>query len=219
MENMPQDLEAEVQVWATEVFDHLATILSVLTEVTQGDLSCRIAIDVPSDHPLGALCSGINDMVSALQAEQARNHEYQRALEDKLATIDQQQSAIRELSTPIMEVWEGILCLPIVGNVDTARSADMTDALLRAVVTARAHAVILDLTGIEEMDTATTDHFIRMAKAVRLLGADCVLTGINPHIAQTVTQMGVQLSEVRSHRSLREALQHFIRREQTRPTR
>ena len=98
--------------------------------------------------------------------------------------------------------------------MDTTRSADMTDALLRAVVSRRARATIIDITGIEVMDTHTADHFIRMAKAVRLLGAECVLTGINPQIAQTVIHMGLDLADVVSHRSLRDALQHFIRRQQ-----
>jgi rsbT co-antagonist protein RsbR len=88
----------------------------------------------------------------------------------------------------------------------------MTDALLKAVVATRARSVILDITGIEVMDTHTADHFIRMAKAVHLLGAECVLTGINPQIAQTVIHMGLQMTDIVSHRSLRDALQHFINR-------
>lgn len=152
----------------------------------------------------------------AMDLEQAKRAEQERArdLEEKLATIEQQRSAIRELSTPIMEVWEGILCLPVVGIMDATRSADMTDALLRAVVATRARATILDITGIDVMDTHTADHFIRMAKSVRLLGADCVLTGINPRIAQTILHMGINMADLESHRSLRDALQYFIDREQ-----
>ncbi len=107
-------------------------------------------------------------------------------------------------------MWDGIICLPIVGIMDTRRSADMTDALLRAVVTARAECAIIDITGIDVMDTGTADHFIRMAKAVQLLGASCVLTGINPQIAQTLVHMGIELTGLVTHRSLREALQYFV---------
>ena len=156
------------------------------------------------------LFADVNAMLEALGAQEQRNLDYQRELEDKLATIEQQRAAIRELSTPIMEVWQGILCLPVVGLMDSARSADMTDALLRAVVATRAHSTIIDITGIEVMDTGTADHFIRMAKAVQLLGAECVLTGINPQIAQTLIHMGVDMAEVATHRSLRDALQHFV---------
>jgi rsbT co-antagonist protein RsbR len=150
------------------------------------------------------------DLVQAKRAEEERSRE----LAEKLATIERQRSAIRELSTPIMEVWERILCLPVVGLVDSTRSADMTDALLKAVVTTQARVTIIDITGIDAMDTQIADHFIRMAKAVRLLGAECVLTGINPQIAQTVTHMGVDMQGVVSHRSLRDALQYFIKRKQ-----
>jgi rsbT co-antagonist protein RsbR len=199
----------------SEVYDKIADILMVLSDVANGDYSNRLESNLPENHPLGALCTGINDMIASLAAEQELGKEYRRELEEKLATIDQQRAAIRELSTPVMEVWEGILCLPVVGVMDSARSADMTDALLKAVVSTRARCAIVDITGIEVMDTRTADHFIRMAKAVRLLGAECVLTGLNPQIAQTVVHMGVEMEGLVTHRSLRDALQHFIGRRPT----
>jgi rsbT co-antagonist protein RsbR len=194
-----------------EVYDKIADVLLVLSDVASGDYTTRLDFGLPETHPLGALCTGINDMIEALGMEQTQGEQYRRELEDKLATIEQQRAAIRELSTPIMEVWDGILCLPIVGIMDTARSADMTDALLKAVVSKRARCAIIDITGIEVMDTRTADHFIRMAKAVRLLGSECVLTGINPQIAQTIVHMGVNMEGVTTHRSLRDAIQNFIR--------
>jgi rsbT co-antagonist protein RsbR len=200
-----------------EVYDKIADLLMVLSDVANGDFTHRLDSGLPDSHPLGALCVGVNEMIESLRGEQERNEQYKAQIEEKLKTIEQQRSAIRELSTPIMEVWEGILCLPIVGIMDSTRSADMTDALLRAVVQTRARCVILDITGIEVMDTHTADHFIRMAKAVRLLGAECVLTGINPQIAQTVIHMGLEMADIVSHRSLRDALQHFINRKQSAP--
>jgi rsbT co-antagonist protein RsbR len=208
----PASVTEPSQETVVEVYDKIADLLMVLSDVANGDFEHRVDSGFPDTHPLGALCVGINDMIDSLRAEQERNEQYRRELEDKLRTIEQQRSAIRELSTPIMEVWDGILCLPIVGIMDSTRSADMTDALLKAVVATRATCTILDITGIEVMDTHTADHFIRMAKAVRLLGAECVLTGINPQIAQTVIHMGLATSEIASHRSLRDALQHFIDR-------
>lgn len=191
----------------SEVYDKIADILMLLADVAGGDFSSRLHFDFPETHPLGALSKGVNEMIDSLASAQQSSAEYRQDLEEKLATIERQQAAIRELSTPIMEVWEGILCLPIVGIMDTGRSADMTDALLRAVVSTRARCAIIDITGIEVMDTGTADHFIRMAKAVRLLGAECVLTGMNPQIAQTVVHMGVDMEGVTTHRSLRDALQ------------
>jgi rsbT co-antagonist protein RsbR len=109
-------------------------------------------------------------------------------------------------------VWDGVLCLPVVGVMDTARSAEMTSSLLRAVMEKKTRCTIIDITGIDVMDTRTVDHFMRMARAVRLLGAECVLTGINPHIAETVVQMGIDMTNVVTHRTLHEALQHYVER-------
>jgi len=196
----------------TDINDRVAEMLRVLAAVGLGEYSNRLDAVLPADHPLAALYVGVNEMIEALAVEQQRAVEYQRELEERLTTIDQQRAAIRELSTPIMEVWEGILCLPVVGIMDSSRSADMTDALLKSVVSTRARCTIIDITGIEVMDTSTADHFIRMAKAVRLLGAECVLTGINPQIAQTIVHMGVDMEGITTHRSLRDALTHFVGR-------
>lgn len=194
-----------------EVYSKIADILLTLADVGNGDYAVRLESGLPESHPLGALCAGINDMIQSLGDEAARGEKYRKDLEEKLGTIDRQREAIRELSTPIMEVWDKILCLPIVGVIDSMRSSEMTDALLRAVVSSGAHSVIIDITGIEVMDTRTADHFVRMAKAVGLLGAECVLTGINPQIAQTIVHMGIDMAGVRTHRSLRDALYHFVR--------
>jgi rsbT co-antagonist protein RsbR len=143
----------------------------------------------------------------ALTQQEAANRE----LEAKLETIEMQQAAIRELSTPIIEVWAGVLCLPVVGVVDSQRSAEMTETLLETIVAKQARMAIVDITGIDVMDTKTADHFIKMARAVRLLGAECIVSGINPGIAQTLTHIGVDLTGVRTLRSLRDALQLYLR--------
>ncbi len=192
------------------ILDNIEDVFRAVTEVARGDYSTRLPDHLPEGHAFQRLFLGINEMIEALAAQEQRNIDYQRELEDKLATIEQQRAAIRELSTPIMEVWDGILCLPVVGVMDSTRSADMTDALLRAVVATRARCTIIDITGIEVMDTSTADHFLRMAKAVQLLGAACVLTGLNPQIAQTLVHMDVELEGLVTHRSLRDALQHFV---------
>jgi rsbT co-antagonist protein RsbR len=202
-----------------EVYSKIADVLVALADVGSGDYSVRLESTFPESHPLGALCAGINEMIGSLAEEQQRGEKYRKELEEKLATIERQREAIRELSTPIMEVWDKILCLPIVGVIDSMRSAEMTDALLRAVVSSGAHSVIIDITGIEIMDTRTADHFVRMAKAVGLLGANCVLTGINPQIAQTIVHMGIDMAGVRTHRSMRDALYSFVRPKRQAPVR
>ncbi len=152
---------------------------------------------------------------SALTEALVKHEAANRELESKLETIEMQQAAIRELSSPIIEVWAGVLCLPVVGIVDSQRSAEMTEALLDTIVTKQARTAIVDITGIDVMDTKTADHFVKMAKAVRLLGAECILTGINPGIAQTLTQIGVELTGIRTLRNLRDALQAHLRDAQT----
>jgi rsbT co-antagonist protein RsbR len=194
----------------TLVRERIADILMVLSSIAAGSLSERLRSDLHDDDPFTVLYEGINEVVENLIAGQDRLAAYQRELESRLLTIDQQRSAIRELSTPVIEIWDRVLCLPVVGVMDTARSAEMTEALLRAVTDKKTRCAIIDVTGIEVMDSSTTDHFLRMARAVRLLGAECVLAGISPSIAQTIVHMGVDLSDVVTFRSLREALQHHV---------
>jgi rsbT co-antagonist protein RsbR len=195
----------------TEILDSVADVLLALANVASGDYETRLKVDPDDRSPLTSLYAAINEMITSLKEEQDKSRAYQTELEEKLAMIEQQRAAIRELSTPIMEVWDGVLCLPIVGVMDTVRSTEMTATLLRAVSEKNTRCAIIDITGIEVMDTRTVDHFIRMAKAVRLLGAECALTGTNPHIAQTVVHMGIDLANVVTFRSLRDALQHYVR--------
>lgn len=192
------------------ILESVADALLALSNVGLGDYSTRLELKEGDSSPLASLYAGINDMIAALGQEQEKNKQYQEELEGKLATIERQRIAIQELSTPIMEVWDGVLCVPVVGLMDTARSSEMTSTLLRAVVEKSAKCAIIDITGIDVMDTRTVDHFVRMAKAVRLLGSECVLTGMNPHIAQTVVHMGLDLSNVVTRRNLRDALQQYV---------
>jgi rsbT co-antagonist protein RsbR len=193
-----------------ELLTSVADALLVLSNISFGDYETRLTIDAGDQSNVGRLFRGINELIDALQAEEVRTTLYQRELEEKLTMIEQQRVAIRELSTPIMEVWDGVLCLPVVGVMDTIRSDDITNALLRSVVELKADYVIIDITGIEVMDTRTVDHFMRMAKSMRLLGAHCALTGINANIAQTVVHMGIDINNIVMYRSLRDALVRII---------
>jgi len=193
----------------TAVQERISAIVHLLSEVTSGTYSSRLP-DLEDNDAFGVLYRAVNEMVETVVVAREAAERFQNELTDRLATIEQQRAAIRELSTPVIEVWDRVLCLPVVGVMDTSRGAEMTESLLRGVVEKRARCTIIDVTGIEVMDTATADHFLRMAKAVRLLGAECVITGISPGIAQTIVHMGVDLGEVRTHRSLRDALSRFV---------
>ena len=189
-----------------------------LASIDAFDRCLALLEESPEDGPLRELEAGLGIFVQELAATKrqaddalARHEAVTRELEGKLETIELQQTALRELSTPIIEVWSGVLCLPVVGVVDSQRSAEMTEALLDKIYTQQARTAIVDITGIDVMDTKTADHFIKMARAVRLLGAECILSGVNPSIAQTLTHIGVDLAGVRTMRNLRDALQFHLR--------
>src|SRR5579859_3503925 len=137
----------EYESVAEDIASRIADILMALSDVGGGDYATRLRSDLPDDHPLSTLYTGINEMIASLQAEQERGVAYRKELEEKLAMIELQRVAIRELSTPIMEVWEGVLCLPIVGVLDSVRSAEMTETLLRAIMDKKARCAIIDITG------------------------------------------------------------------------
>jgi len=199
----------DLDISEPQVLDRIADILMILSDVTSNNFASRLP-ELPEEDPFSVLFRGVNEMVDTLAETHSRSERYQLELTEKLATIEQQRAAIRELSTPVIEVWQAVLCLPVVGVMDTTRSAEMTETLLRSIVEKHAVCAIIDVTGIEVMDTGTADAFLRMARAVRLLGAECVLTGISPGIAQTIVHMGVDLSGVATHRSLRDALSRYI---------
>jgi rsbT co-antagonist protein RsbR len=133
--------------------------------------------------------------------------EARAVLEEKLDTIRRQQVAIRDLSAPIIDLWEGILTLPIVGTVDSQRAVDITEKLLQRINETNAACVIIDLTGVDVVDTMTADHLIKLVKSARLLGTYCVVTGIGPEIARTLVDLGVELHELITLKRLREGLQ------------
>ncbi len=129
---------------------------------------------------------------------------------EKLALIERQANAIRELSTPILEVHEGVLCLPIIGVVDSGRAADMMNVTLDAVVTEQARFLIIDLTGVPVLDTSTADRLLAIARAAGLVGAQTIITGLRPAVAQTVVTLGVGMGEVKTLRNLKEGLRYCL---------
>jgi rsbT co-antagonist protein RsbR len=134
----------------------------------------------------------------------------EQELRAKLELIQEQQRVIRALSTPIIQVWDRVLTLPLVGMFDSTRAADVMDSVLHEVARTRARYAILDLTGIEVMDTATAGHLIKLSEAMRLLGAEGIITGIHPAIAQTIVGLGLDLTSIVTRATLREGLQHCI---------
>jgi rsbT co-antagonist protein RsbR len=127
-------------------------------------------------------------------------------------TIAQQRATISELQTPVIQVWEGILALPIVGTVDTARAQDMTEALLERVVATGSEIVLLDITGVPVVDTAVARHLLETVAAARLLGADVLIVGLSSRTAMTLVQLGIDLSHVTTRATLAKGLEFAFRR-------
>jgi rsbT co-antagonist protein RsbR len=152
------------------------------------------------------------DKEAALLLQQAQLAENQRELAAKLETIDRQAVEIRQLSTPILEVWKDILVVPIVGIVDSQRSVEILADLLGAIARMHTKWVILDITGVAFVDTATADRLLSVVRAAALLGTRCLLSGIQPAVAQTLVALGVDLGEVESKRNLADALRHCLLR-------
>jgi len=122
--------------------------------------------------------------------------------------IERLRLALDELSTPVLEVWEHVLVLPVIGVVDTQRSVAMSERLLSEVVRTQAKVVIVDVTGLEVLDTSTADRFARIARAVELLGARCFLSGLSPAVARTLVDLGVRFGGgIQTHATLRSALE------------
>ncbi|WP_438021902.1 PAS domain S-box protein [Sorangium sp. So ce233] len=144
-----------------------------------------------------------------LDISQAKNTEQE--LRSKLELIERQQQVIRDLSTPIIQVWEGVLTLPMIGVVDSQRTAEIMDTLLDAIVRMGARYAILDLTGVEMVDTKTASYLLDLVRAIRLLGAEGIVTGIRSNVAQTIVSLGLDLSSITTLGNLRAALQHCIR--------
>ena len=150
---------------------------------------------------------GLNVVMEDLEAAEAERVAHIEEIEKKNREIsDRAAMALRELSTPIISVWDGVLTLPIIGMVDTVRGAEMMEQLLARVAQDQAEYVVIDITGVSVVDTRTADSFIRMSEAVRLVGAQCFLTGISPAIAQTIAQLGIDTSRIRTLRRLSDAL-------------
>jgi rsbT co-antagonist protein RsbR len=134
---------------------------------------------------------------------------YQKTRED---IISRQQQELLELSTPVVRLWEGVLALPLIGTLDSARTQIVMQNLLDAIVATRSDFAIIDITGVPVVDTLVAQHLLKTVAAARLMGADCVISGIRPQIAQTIIHLGVDLSDVVTKATLADAFALVLRR-------
>ncbi|MCA1630598.1 MAG: STAS domain-containing protein [Acidobacteria bacterium] len=156
------------------------TVRPMLVEDFEGDAATLAG-------ELGYLASVIDKMALVMVENYIRSRE---------ETIRQQRADMMELSTPVIKVWDKILTLPIIGTLDSRRAQLMMEALLQRIVETGSTVAILDITGVRTMDTLVANHLIKTVTAARLMGARCILTGVSPAIAQTMVQLGIDLTQI-----------------------
>ena len=134
---------------------------------------------------------------------------FQRSRDEIIA---RQQQDMLELSTPVVSLWDGILALPMIGTLDSARTQVVMEALLQRIVERQAAVAIIDITGVPTVDTLTAQHLLKTITAARLMGAECIISGIRPQIAQTIVHLGVDLGGVTTKASLADAFRLALQR-------
>ncbi|MBU4610870.1 STAS domain-containing protein [Achromobacter sp. GG226] len=132
---------------------------------------------------------------------------YQRAREE---IISRQREELLELSTPVVQLWDKIIALPLIGTLDSARTQVVMESLLQKIVDTGSEVAIIDITGVPTVDTLVAQHLLKTVAAARLMGAECVLSGIRPQIAQTIVHLGVDLSGVHTKASLADAFRKAL---------
>src|SRR5262245_42615865 len=126
--------------------------------------------------------------------------------------ISRQQQELLELSTPVTRLWEGILAVPLVGTLDSARTQVVMESLLEEIVTSGASIAVMDITGVPTVDTLVAQHLLKTVAAAKLMGAECIISGIRPQIAQTIVHLGVDLGDVVTKASLADGFRHALSR-------
>ncbi|PDV98452.1 PAS domain S-box protein [Candidatus Chloroploca asiatica] len=204
---LPEDL-AQLELLA-ETARTCGTVMGELRyrrangEVFMAQVSGMILRD-ETDEPIG-FASINRDLTDQLRAEQER-----RALQEEV--IQAQQAALRELSTPLMPIADKVVVMPIIGSIDQTRAQMIMETLLEGIAAHRATFAILDITGVRVVDTQVAAAMIRAAQAARMLGAEVVLTGIGPEVAQTLVHIGADLRELVARSSLQQGIAYAMKR-------
>ncbi len=184
--------------------DEFVRYIQFLQRVFLDNLEADATVDFAQSREILLLLASIfNDIILDVF------HVY---LEEKERTIQAQQEELRQTSTPITEIWDGVLTLPIIGTLDSTRTMMVMEHLLSRIEAERARVVVIDVTGVMAIDSQVSHHLIQMIRAVGLMGADAVLTGIRPEIARSLTSLNIDLGMVTTRATLSEGLKEAFRR-------
>jgi rsbT co-antagonist protein RsbR len=199
------------------LLERIEKIEEAMITVATGDFSVRL--ETPIEDEFTTVEAGINLMIDDLSEELKQREEREKELRAKLATIEKQKQTIlhqqedlMELSSPVIKIWDDVLVLPVIGTVDSRRAQIMMENLLQSIVDSGCTMAILDITGVLRIDTQVANHLIKTVEAVRLLGGECIISGISPAIAQTIVQLGIDLSAIKTKANLQEGMRYAFQK-------
>jgi rsbT co-antagonist protein RsbR len=138
-------------------------------------------------------------------------HTFETYVNTRDAVITEQSEQLLELSTPVVKLWEGVVAVPLIGTLDSARSQVVMERLLQMLVDTGSPYAILDITGVPAVDTQVAQHILKTVMAAQLMGAQCIISGIRPQIAQTIVSLGIEFGEIVTKANLSDALQYALR--------
>jgi anti-anti-sigma regulatory factor len=191
------------------VKERLKSLLNVVQSVSSGDLSMKIEPPEEKDE-FTALSIELERMISGLietnKVSEERMARLQAVVEEKERLLE----TVRELSSPVIQVWENVLVMPLIGAIDSARATRIMEDLLTGITKYQAEIVIIDITGVPVVDTRVANHLIQTIKAASLLGAKCVVVGISSEVAQSLISLGVDLSGVITRSNLQAGVRYAM---------
>jgi len=158
------------------------------------------------DRLVGAIWS-VSELVDRMA--QFTVSTFQRSREE---VINRQQEELLELSTPVVKLWDGVLAVPMIGTLDSSRTQLVMESLLQRIVDTGSELAIIDITGVPTVDTLVAQHLLKTVTAIRLMGADCIISGVRPQIAQTIVHLGIDLTGITTKASLADALALALKR-------
>jgi anti-anti-sigma regulatory factor len=222
------DHSGEAKISDEVASERVEQLLEALERLAAGDVATRVA-EHGGERPVDRLATGLNRLAERLAETTAREQAVRHRLEQEVERrttelveeiwasreaeqlIVEQQAAIRQLSTPALPIWPGIVVMPLVGTIDAARGAQVVERLLGAIVAHEASVAIVDLTGVPFVDARVAHHLLDAMRAVRLLGGRVILTGASRANAQALATLGVDRRDVTATASLRTGLAKAIR--------
>ncbi|GAA2492643.1 STAS domain-containing protein [Winogradskya humida] len=210
--NLHDDLAAELRAQLAELSSTRARQGFTANETAVGVFALKDAmlelVQKGDEADAGALRDYIAFSAFVDQAALFTFDTYVRIREELIAD---QAEQLLELSTPVVKLWEGVVAVPLVGTLDSARAQVVMERLLQTLVDTGSPYAIIDITGVPAVDTQVAQHILKTVVAARLMGADCIISGIRPQIAQTIVALGIEFGDIATKATLADALRHVLR--------